>query len=133
VFSFDPLTHITHSHACSHISLQPIPLVLFLQILIHLSAPRMNRVIRVMSFLQYSLTEAVNLRNTYSVLEPYSALLILREFWTSTFSNLVFDLLDFSITNLTLTYFLLQGRFHFNSYPFNVCNYSQIESSKILY
>jgi hypothetical protein len=48
--------------------------------LIHLSATRMNKIIRVMGFLQNSLTKAVNLRNTYSVLEPYCALLILREF-----------------------------------------------------
>jgi hypothetical protein len=40
-----------------------------------------------MGFLQYGLTEAVNLRNTYLVLEPYCALLILHEVWTSTFSN----------------------------------------------
>jgi hypothetical protein len=93
----------------------------------------MNRVIRVMGFLQYSLMEAVNLRNTYPVLEPYCALLILRKFWTSTFSNQIFDLLDFSITDLTLADFLLQGRFYFNSDPFSVRNYSQVESSKIFY
>jgi hypothetical protein len=90
---------------CSHISLQPIPPVLLLQILIHLSATRMNRIIRVMGFLQYSFMKAVNLTNTYPVLEPYYALLILREFWTSTFSNQILDLLDFSITNLTLANF----------------------------
>jgi hypothetical protein len=52
-----------------------------------------------MGFLQYSLTKAINLRNTYPVLEPYCALLILREFWTSTLSNQILDLLDFSITD----------------------------------
>jgi hypothetical protein len=133
VFSFDPLTHITHSHVCNHIFFQPIPPVFLLQILIHLSATRMNRVIRVMGFLQYSLTEAINLRNTYPVLELYCALLILRKFWTSIFSNQIFDLLDFSITNLSLAYFLFQGRFCFNSDPFSVCKYSQVESLKILY
>jgi hypothetical protein len=60
-----------------------------------------------MGFLQYGLTKAVILRNTYPVLEPYCALLILREFWTSTFSDQIFDFLDFSITNLTLADFLL--------------------------
>jgi hypothetical protein len=84
----------------ANISIQPIPPVLLLQILVHLSATRMNRVIRVMGILQYSLTEAVNCRNTYPVLEPYCALLILRKVWTSTFSNQIFDLLDFSITDL---------------------------------
>jgi hypothetical protein len=132
VSSFDSLTHNTHSHMCSHISFQPIPPVLLLQILIHLSATRMNRVIRIMGFLQYSLTEAVNLRNTYPVLEPYRALLILREFWTPTLSNQILDLLDFSITNLTLADFLLQGRLQFNSDSFSVCNYPQVESPEIL-
>jgi hypothetical protein len=85
-----------------------------------------------MGFLKYSLMKAINLRNTYPVLEPYCALLILHEFWTPTFSNQILDLLDFSITNLTLVDFLLQGRFHFNGDSFRVCNYSQVESSKIL-
>jgi hypothetical protein len=106
MFSLDSLTHITHSHVCSYISFQPIPPVLFLQILIHLSASRMNRVVRIMGLLQYSLTKAINLKNTYPVLEPYGALLILREFRTSTFSNQIFDLLYFRITNLTFTDFL---------------------------
>jgi hypothetical protein len=94
-------------------------------------ARMMNRVIRVKGFLQPSLTEAINFRNTYPVLEPYCALIILRKLWTSTFSNQILDLLDFSITDLTLAYFLLQGRFNFNSYTFSVCNYSQVESSKV--
>jgi hypothetical protein len=85
-----------------------------------------------MGLLQYSLTKAINLRNTYPVLEPYCALLILREFWTSTFSNKILDLLYFSITNLTFANFLFQGRFHINSDSFRMCNYSQVESPKIL-
>jgi hypothetical protein len=60
-----------------------------------------------MGFLQYSLMKAINIRNTYPILEPYGALLILREFWTSTFSNKILDLLNFGITNLTLVNFLL--------------------------
>jgi hypothetical protein len=35
---------------CSHISLQSIPPVFLLQILIHLSATRVDRVIRIMGF-----------------------------------------------------------------------------------
>jgi hypothetical protein len=85
-----------------------------------------------MGFLQYSFTKVVNLRNTYLVFEPYCALLILRKFWTSIFSNKILDLSYFSITYLTLADFLLQGRFHFNGDSFHVCNYSQVESSKIL-
>jgi hypothetical protein len=85
-----------------------------------------------MGFLQYRLTKAINIRNTYPVLEPYCALLILREFWTSTFSNKILDLLYLSITNLTFTDFLLQGRFHISSDSFSVCNNSQVESPKIL-
>jgi hypothetical protein len=85
-----------------------------------------------MGFLQYSLTEAINLRNTYPVLEPYRALLILCKFWTSTFSNQILGLLNFSITNLTLADFLFQGRFHFNSDSFSVRNYSQFKSPEIL-
>jgi hypothetical protein len=84
-----------------------------------------------MGFLQNSFTEVVNLRNTYLVLEPYCALLILCEVWTSTFSNQIFDLLDFSITDLSFVDLLFQGRFYFNSDSFSVCNYSQVESSKI--
>jgi hypothetical protein len=124
MFSFDSLTYITHSHVCGYISFQPKPPVLLLQILIHLSATRMNRVIRVMGILQYRLAEDIYLKDTYPVLEPYGALLILCEVWTSTFSHQIFDFLDFSITDLTLAYFLLQGRFYFNSDSFSVCNYS---------
>jgi hypothetical protein len=60
-----------------------------------------------MGFLQNGFMEAVNLRNTYPVLEPYCALFILREVWTSTLCHQIFDLLNFSITDLTLAYFLL--------------------------
>jgi hypothetical protein len=105
VFIPNSLTHIAHSHMCSHISLQSIPPILLLQILIHLGATRVDRVIKIMGFLQYSLTKAINLRNTYPVLEPYGALFILRELWTSTFSNKILDLLHFSITNLTFANF----------------------------
>jgi hypothetical protein len=132
MFSFYSLTHITHSYMCSHISLQSIPPILLLQILIHLSATRVNRVIRIMGFLQYSLTKAINIRNTYPVLKPYRALLILREFQTSTFSNKILDFLYFSITNLTFMNFLFQGRFHISSDSFSMCNYSQVKSPKIL-
>jgi hypothetical protein len=79
MFNFDSLTYITNNHVRSYISFQPIPPVLLLHILIHLGATRMNRIVSVMGFLQYGLTEAVNLRNTYPVLEPYCALFILHE------------------------------------------------------
>jgi hypothetical protein len=131
MFGLDSLTHITLSHMCSNISFQSIPPILLLQILIHLSATRVDRVIRIMSFFQYSLTKAINLRNTYSILEPYCTLLILREFQNSTFRNQILNLLNFSITHLTFTNFLLQGRFQFNGDSFSVCNNSQIESLKI--
>jgi hypothetical protein len=105
MFSFDSLTYITRSHVCSYISFQPIPLVTLLQILIHLSATRMNRLIRVMGFLHYGFMEAANLSNTYPILEPYCALSILHEIWTSTFNHQILDFLDFSITDLTLHIF----------------------------
>jgi hypothetical protein len=128
------LSQTSHTTTCAATSLfSPYHQYFLLQILIQLSTTRMSRVIRVMGFLQYSLTEAVNLRNTYLVLEPYCALFILRKFWTSTFSNQIFDLLDFSIIDLSFADFLLQGRFYFNSDPFSVRNYSQVESSKIFY
>jgi hypothetical protein len=126
------LTHLAHSHTCSHISLQSIPPTHLLQILIHLSATRMNRIIQVMGLLQYGLTKAINLRNTYPILEPYGALLIFREFRTSSFSNQILNLLYFSTTNLSFVDFLLQGRFHINSNSFSVSNYPQVKSPEIL-
>jgi hypothetical protein len=51
----------------------------------------------------------------------------------STFSNQIFDLLDFSITDLSFADFLLQGRFYFNSDPSSMRNYAQIESSQIFH
>jgi hypothetical protein len=85
-----------------------------------------------MGFLQFSLTKAFNTRNTYPVLEPYGALLIFCESWTSTFSNQIFNLLYFSITNLPFADFLLQCRFRINSYSFSVNNYPQVKSPEIL-
>src|SRR5688572_7692484 len=108
VFSLNSLTYIAHSHMCSHISLQSIPPIFLLQILVHLGTTRMNRIIRVMGLLQYNLTKTFNIRNTYPVLEPYGALLIFCEFWTSIFSNQILNLLYFRITNLTFTVFLFQ-------------------------
>jgi hypothetical protein len=85
-----------------------------------------------MSFFQYSLTKAINLRNTYPILEPYSTLLILREFQNCTFRNQILNLLNFSITHLTFTNFSLQGRFQFDGNSFGVCNNSHVESLKVL-
>jgi hypothetical protein len=59
-----------------------------------------------MCFPQYGFTKAINLRDTNHVLEPDRALLILREVWASTFSYQIFDLLNFDITDLTLSYLL---------------------------
>jgi hypothetical protein len=132
VFGINSLTCIAHSHMCSHISLQSIPPELLLQILIHLRTPSMTRIIRVMGFLQYSLMKAFNIRNTYPILEPHGALLIFREFWISTFSNQILNLLYLGITNLSFVDLLLQSRFHINSNSFSVSNYPQVKSSKIL-
>jgi hypothetical protein len=60
-----------------------------------------------MCLLQYGFTKIVNLRNTNPVLEPYRALRILHEIWASTFRYQILDLLNFGITDLTLSYFLL--------------------------
>src|SRR5690242_11660315 len=103
MFSFDPLTYITNDHMCSYVFFQTIPPVLLLQILIHLGTTRMNRIIGVMGFLQYGLTETVNLRK--SGLD--CALFILHEVWTSTFCHQIFGLLNFGISDLTLAYLLL--------------------------
>jgi hypothetical protein len=103
------------------------------QILIHLGATRVNRIGGIMGFLQYGLTETIYLRNTYPILEPDYALLIFREFWTAAFSHHSFDLLNLSVTNLTLAYILLQGRFHLYNDYFCMSNYSQVEPIKFLY
>jgi hypothetical protein len=84
-----------------------------------------------MHFFQYGFTKTVDLRNTNPVLEPYRALLILREVWASTFSYQIFDLLNFDITDLTLSYFLFYGRFHFYVNSFSMSNYPQIELLKV--
>jgi hypothetical protein len=85
-----------------------------------------------MGFLQYSLTKAINLRNSYPILEPYCALLILCKLWTSTFHNKILDLFYFCIIHLTFMNFLLQGRFRFNGNSFSMHNYSQVKSPEIL-
>jgi hypothetical protein len=75
----------------------------------------------------------LSISGTHPVLEPYCALLILCEVWTSTCSHQIFDFMDVNITGLTLVYLLLQGRFHFDCDPFSMCNYFQVESFKIFY
>jgi hypothetical protein len=76
--------------------------------------------------------KAFNLRNTYPILEPYCALLIFREFRTSTLCYQILNLLYLSITNLSFADFLLQSRFRINSYSFSVNNYPQVKSPEIL-
>jgi hypothetical protein len=85
-----------------------------------------------MGLFQNSLSKAFNIRNTYPVLEPHSALFIFREFRTSTLCYQILDLLNLSITNLTFTDFLFPGRFHINSNSSSVSNYPQVKSPKIL-
>jgi hypothetical protein len=60
-----------------------------------------------MCLLQYGFTKTIDIQNTNPVLEPYRALLILREIWATTFYYQILDLLDFGITDLTFSYFLL--------------------------
>jgi hypothetical protein len=84
-----------------------------------------------MCLLQYGFTKTIDTRNTNPILEPYRALLILREIWASTFRYQIFDLLNFGITDLTFSYLLLYGRFHFYGNSFSMSNYSQIEPLKI--
>jgi hypothetical protein len=84
-----------------------------------------------MSFLQYVFAEIVNLRNTYPVLEPDCALIILYEVQTSAFFHKIFDLLNLGITNLTFVYFWFQGWFYLYGNSFCVSNYSQVEIFKI--
>jgi hypothetical protein len=77
--------------------------------------------------------KTINLRDTNPVLEPDCALLIFREVWTSTFSYQIFRLLDFGITDLTLSYFLFLGRFYFYDNSFSMGNYPQIELLKVFW
>jgi hypothetical protein len=65
-------------------------------------------------------------------LKPDCALLIFREVWTSVLCHQIFDFLNFNITNLTFSYFLLQGRFHFYSNSLCMSNYSQVEPFKVI-
>jgi hypothetical protein len=51
--------------------------------------------------------KTINIRNTNPILKLYRALLILREIWASTFCYQILDLLNFGITDLTFSYFLL--------------------------
>jgi hypothetical protein len=76
-----------------------------------------------MFFLQYGFMKTVDLRDTNPVLEPDRALLILCEVWTSSFCYQIFDLLNFDITDVTLSYFYANS--------FGMSNYSQIEPLKI--
>jgi hypothetical protein len=131
VIGLNSLAHIAHSHMCSHISLQSIPLAFLLQILIHLGTTRVNRIIRVMGLLFNSFTKTIDLRHTCPVLEPYGALLIFREFRTSSFSNQILNRLSFSITNLSFADLLLQSRFHINNNSFSMSNYPQVKSPEI--
>jgi hypothetical protein len=75
-----------------------------------------------MCLLQYGFPKTIDIRNTDPILEPYRALLILCEIRASTLCYQILDLLDFGITNLTFTNFLLQGRFQFNGHSFRMCN-----------
>jgi hypothetical protein len=60
-----------------------------------------------MCFLQYGFMKTFDIRKTNPILEPYRALLVLHEIWTSTFCYQILDLLNFGITDLTFSYFLL--------------------------
>jgi hypothetical protein len=85
-----------------------------------------------MSFLQYGFIETINLKNTYLVLKLDCALLVLCEVWTSALYHQIFDFLNFSITNLTFLYILLQGWFYFYSNSLCMSNYSQVEPFKVI-
>jgi hypothetical protein len=84
-----------------------------------------------MCLLQYGFSKTINIGNTDPILEPYRALLILRELWASTLCYQILDLLNLSITNLTFTNVLLQSRFQFNGNSFRMCHNPQVEPLKI--
>jgi hypothetical protein len=86
-----------------------------------------------MCLLQYGVTKSIDIRNTNLILEPYRALLILREIWASTLCYQILDLLNFGIADLIFSYFLLYDRFQFDGNSFSMSNYPQIEPLKIFY
>jgi hypothetical protein len=79
MFCLDSLTHITQYHMSCNITLHAILPISLLQILIHLGTARMDRISRVMSFLQNLLTKVIHIGHTYPLSEPHRFMFIFCE------------------------------------------------------
>jgi hypothetical protein len=75
----DTLTSVADSHILRNGMLHSTPPELFLQIVIHLRAARMNGICRIMSLTQDQLPEVCYIRHTYPALVPQGTLIILSE------------------------------------------------------
>jgi hypothetical protein len=63
VLSLDTLVDVTSSDIESYLSLHTMPPKLFLQVLVHFGASRMNRVRGIMGLLQNGLLQLLDVRN----------------------------------------------------------------------
>src|SRR6185312_15686463 len=102
MLSLDMLTGVTNSHVLFHRTLHPIPPEMFLQVIIHLRAARMNRVCCIMGLTQNQLPEIIHIRHADPVLVPQSNLIILSEMWSLALLEQLTDLLQLLIILLML-------------------------------
>jgi hypothetical protein len=79
MIGLDSSTCVTFKHILCYLSLHSCPLEIFLQILIHLVGPYLNRIPRAMSLVHDLAAKLKVLQNHETVLEPYNSISILSE------------------------------------------------------
>jgi hypothetical protein len=102
MLSLDTLTGVTNSHVLCHLTLHPIAPEMFLEVIIHLRAVRMNRISCIMSLTQNQLLEILHIWHTDLVLVPQSTLIILSEMRSLALLEQITDLLQLLIFLLML-------------------------------
>ena len=106
MYGFDASAGVTSCHIACNFDLHLCPPVMLLQVLVHLSASGMNRIVAKMCFIKNLLAELFILWHHYAVIKPYNALIIFFE--TFGFSS------PYLLTNVSHALIILLGI----NYPF---------------
>jgi hypothetical protein len=124
MFFLHSLTCVSWSDVLCNVFPHFFPPETYLQILIHLRATKVNRVPRVVSFLQYQLLDLLASGYTYAILQPQCALLVEAVIGRLASCHQVFHFFNFWTSLLRLLNWSSRVYFTLNSFSYPVSTIS---------
>jgi hypothetical protein len=106
MLSLDSLTSVAKSIIFGNVSLHSITSISVLEIMVHLIPSQMNGIRRLMCFMKYLILQFLDVRHTDSHFVPQHTFLIFQKARRLLFLDVVLNLLDLLILQLTFPNFL---------------------------